>query len=303
VEDAHHVSTRDAMPDFDPRDFARQQWNAATELFEPEFPGCRVDITGVLRQVQAARPRWLILARDEGDFCCRPEEGGQCPTPEYTFCEFPVTVRPRTKLDKTPGGAGGQRGRRQAAADLRADAPACTGDAFYMEGGAIKLCPGLRALAHRGDRERRGHLQGRAGRRAAPGAGRQGPRQVPEDAPAPTSSPVRTPPLPRNTPSPNRSSQRRPAGRPSATLEERCSPTAAGSPLPAALAALAMVPSAARAGDFVDTRVTLLFTDDNVLVKPGETTPSNPGARFGFATAPTRSSTTTSTPSTPGSRR
>ncbi|HEY3452692.1 MAG TPA: hypothetical protein VGK67_40480 [Myxococcales bacterium] len=51
----------------------------------------------------------------------------------------------------------------------------------------------------------------------------------------------------------------------------------------AALAVLAMVPSAARAGDFVDTRVTLLFTDDNVLAKPGETTPSNPGARFGFA--------------------
>lgn len=50
----------------------------------------------------------------------------------------------------------------------------------------------------------------------------------------------------------------------------------------AALAAAAL-PSSARAGDFVDTRVTLLFTDDNVLARPGETTPSNPGARFGFA--------------------
>ncbi|MBI5543196.1 MAG: hypothetical protein HY901_04870 [Deltaproteobacteria bacterium] len=45
----------------------------------------------------------------------------------------------------------------------------------------------------------------------------------------------------------------------------------------------ASVPMGARAGDFVDTRVTLLFTDDNVLAGPGETTPSNPGARFGSA--------------------
>jgi len=45
----------------------------------------------------------------------------------------------------------------------------------------------------------------------------------------------------------------------------------------------AALPLTARAGDFVDTRVTLLFTNDNVLAAPGETTPSNPGARFGFA--------------------
>ena len=37
------------------------------------------------------------------------------------------------------------------------------------------------------------------------------------------------------------------------------------------------------AGDFVDTRVTLLFADDNVLAGAGETTPNSPSARFGAA--------------------
>lgn len=66
-----NVSTRDALPDFDPRVFAKE-----------EYAGCRVDLTGVLRQVQAARPRWLILARDENDFCCRATAGARCPTPD-----------------------------------------------------------------------------------------------------------------------------------------------------------------------------------------------------------------------------
>jgi hypothetical protein len=50
-----------------------------------------------------------------------------------------------------------------------------------------------------------------------------------------------------------------------------------------ALLAAALLPSAAQAGDFVDTRVTLLFADENLLAKPGETTPNAPGARFGAA--------------------
>ncbi len=51
----------------------------------------------------------------------------------------------------------------------------------------------------------------------------------------------------------------------------------------ACLAAATLLPSAALAGDFVDTRVTLLFADENLLAKPGETTPNAPGARFGAA--------------------
>lgn len=38
---------------------------------------------------------------------------------------------------------------------------------------------------------------------------------------------------------------------------------------------------AARAGDFVDTRLNFTLTDENLLVKPGETTPSVPGVRIG----------------------
>src|SRR6266568_906254 len=41
------------------------------------------------------------------------------------------------------------------------------------------------------------------------------------------------------------------------------------------------VAQAARAGDFVDTRLNFTITDENVLVKPGETTPSVPGVRIG----------------------
>jgi hypothetical protein len=37
----------------------------------------------------------------------------------------------------------------------------------------------------------------------------------------------------------------------------------------------------ARAGDYVDTRLNFTITDENVLVKPGETNPSVPGVRIG----------------------
>ncbi len=50
-----------------------------------------------------------------------------------------------------------------------------------------------------------------------------------------------------------------------------------------ALFAAGTFPSMARASDFVDTRVTLLFADDNVLADAGETTPNSPSARFGAA--------------------
>jgi hypothetical protein len=52
------------------------------------------------------------------------------------------------------------------------------------------------------------------------------------------------------------------------------------------VAALALCSMArvARADDFVDTRLTFLFSDENVLVKPGETEPSIPGVHVGFPT-------------------
>ncbi|MGB9599221.1 MAG: hypothetical protein ACPL7I_01600 [Myxococcota bacterium] len=39
------------------------------------------------------------------------------------------------------------------------------------------------------------------------------------------------------------------------------------------------------AGDFVDTRVSFILSNDNILVGPGETNPSNPGTRFGSASS------------------
>jgi hypothetical protein len=48
----------------------------------------------------------------------------------------------------------------------------------------------------------------------------------------------------------------------------------------AALACL-MGAATARAGDFIDLRLSFNVTDENVLVKPGETTPSIPGVRIG----------------------
>lgn len=48
-----------------------------------------------------------------------------------------------------------------------------------------------------------------------------------------------------------------------------------------ALAALLAPPATALAGDFVDTRITFLFTDEDILHGAGETTPSSPAARFG----------------------
>ncbi len=42
-----------------------------------------------------------------------------------------------------------------------------------------------------------------------------------------------------------------------------------------------LVAPAAWAGDFVDTRLNFTITDENLLVKPGETDPSVPGVRIG----------------------
>jgi hypothetical protein len=51
--------------------------------------------------------------------------------------------------------------------------------------------------------------------------------------------------------------------------------------LAAFVCVLCVAPRAAHAGDFVDTRLNFTLTNENVLVKPGETNPSVPGWRFG----------------------
>jgi hypothetical protein len=43
--------------------------------------GARYDIVGHLRQVQPARPRWMVIPRDQDDVCCRAGPGLSCPEP------------------------------------------------------------------------------------------------------------------------------------------------------------------------------------------------------------------------------
>lgn len=51
----------------------------------------------------------------------------------------------------------------------------------------------------------------------------------------------------------------------------------------AATALLGLTATSAFAGDFIDTRIAFAFSDSNVFVKPGQTTPNEPGAGFGAA--------------------
>lgn len=68
-----NVATRDALSAFNPLDLAK-----------PQYQGIEFRISGMLNQVQAGRPRWLIYARDPSDVCCYPAnyaDGGSsgCP--------------------------------------------------------------------------------------------------------------------------------------------------------------------------------------------------------------------------------
>lgn len=75
LEDMLHtrinIQTGTAIPQLDPR------------VFDMNFSGvdysqCRLNVTGILSQTQAARPRWIIMARDSGDVCASSAPG-TCP--------------------------------------------------------------------------------------------------------------------------------------------------------------------------------------------------------------------------------
>lgn len=71
LEDVLHtrinLQTGTAIPQLDPTIF---NGNA--------YPDCRMNVTGILSQTQAARPRWIIMARDSGDICASSGED-TCP--------------------------------------------------------------------------------------------------------------------------------------------------------------------------------------------------------------------------------
>ena len=75
-----NVVTRDAIPDLqldcNPTDSDADKAEQCRLLHAATF-----DVTGHLRQVQPARPRWIVLPRDVDDVCCSPGPGAQCPRP------------------------------------------------------------------------------------------------------------------------------------------------------------------------------------------------------------------------------
>ncbi|MCP3141190.1 single stranded DNA-binding domain-containing protein [Pyxidicoccus xibeiensis] len=75
-----NVVTKDAAPDLvvDCREDDPDAERARQCRF---LRGATFDITGHLRQVSAARPRWMVLPRDQDDLCCHPGPGLECPRP------------------------------------------------------------------------------------------------------------------------------------------------------------------------------------------------------------------------------
>lgn len=76
LEDMLHtrinVQTGTAIPQLDPRIFDSESSGGA------DYSQCRLNITGILSQTQAARPRWIIMARDSADVCASSAPG-TCP--------------------------------------------------------------------------------------------------------------------------------------------------------------------------------------------------------------------------------
>jgi hypothetical protein len=75
-----NLVTKDAVPDLQPDchedDSDATKAASCRALHEATF-----DVVGHLRQVQPARPRWVISPRDADDVCCHPGVGLSCPKP------------------------------------------------------------------------------------------------------------------------------------------------------------------------------------------------------------------------------
>ncbi len=75
-----NVVTRDAAPDL-VVDCREDDPDAERAKQCRYVHGATFDITGHLRQVSAARPRWMVLPRDVDDICCHPGPDMECPKP------------------------------------------------------------------------------------------------------------------------------------------------------------------------------------------------------------------------------
>jgi hypothetical protein len=74
------VMTRDAVPSLQVE--CREDDPDAEKATQcRNLHGATFDVTGHLRQITAARPRWMVSPRDADDVCCRPGVGLECPRP------------------------------------------------------------------------------------------------------------------------------------------------------------------------------------------------------------------------------
>jgi hypothetical protein len=74
------LTTNDAVPDLrlecDENDTDADRRQQCRLMHSVTF-----DVVGHLRQIQPARPRWMVMPRDAEDLCCHPGTDGQCPRP------------------------------------------------------------------------------------------------------------------------------------------------------------------------------------------------------------------------------
>ncbi len=75
-----NVVTREAVPDL-VVDCNENDSNADQARQCRLLRGATFNVTGHLRQVSAARPRWIVNPRDVEDICCFPGPEGECPRP------------------------------------------------------------------------------------------------------------------------------------------------------------------------------------------------------------------------------
>lgn len=75
-----NLVTKDALPELQP-DCKPDDANAEKASQCKLLRAATYEITGHLKQVQPARPRWLINPRDPDDVCCHPGPGLECPKP------------------------------------------------------------------------------------------------------------------------------------------------------------------------------------------------------------------------------
>jgi hypothetical protein len=73
-----NIVTRDAVPDLQV-DCSESDPDAEKALQCRYLHGATFDVVGHLKQVTAARPRWMVMPRDADDLCCRPGAGLECP--------------------------------------------------------------------------------------------------------------------------------------------------------------------------------------------------------------------------------